>query len=149
MWVGENCCAGWSTKRGDTDGRSSRSIAHSPRSKRCSACGHELESLSLAVREWTCPTCGAVHARDVNAATNTKAAGRIPCSPEDEQVETAPLMEGRGGAPGRYRKSASRGVESHPLMSFYFLIRIGFAQAFCECIRRYGPSDRKSVPLKL
>jgi putative transposase len=46
-----------------------------PSSKRCSACGHVLDSLSLAVREWTCPNCGAVHDRDVNAARNTKAEG--------------------------------------------------------------------------
>ena len=48
-----------------------------PSSKLCSACGHELESLSLAVREWTCPACGVVHDRDVNAARNTKAEGLI------------------------------------------------------------------------
>ena len=46
-----------------------------PSSKRCSVCGHELDSLPLAVREWTCPTCGAVHDRDVNAALNTHAEG--------------------------------------------------------------------------
>ena len=46
-----------------------------PSSKRCSACGHELDSLPLAVREWTCPACGAVHDRDVNAACNTHAEG--------------------------------------------------------------------------
>ena len=61
-----------------------------PSSKRCSACGHELETLSLAVREWTCPTCGAVHDRGVNAATNTKAEGlsAFACG---EQVETKPV----------------------------------------------------------
>lgn len=41
-------------------------------SKRCSACGHKLESLPLAVREWTCPHCGTKHDRDVNAAINLK-----------------------------------------------------------------------------
>ena len=56
-----------------------------PSSKRCSACGHELESLSLAVREWTCPVCGAVHDRDVNAACNTKAEGLITCSPVERR----------------------------------------------------------------
>jgi putative transposase len=49
-----------------------------PSSKRCSACGHELESLSLAVREWTCPNCGAVHDRDVNAATNRSCRAAAP-----------------------------------------------------------------------
>jgi putative transposase len=46
-----------------------------PSSKRCSACGHLLDSLPLDVRQWTCPECGTVHDRDVNAAVNIKAAG--------------------------------------------------------------------------
>ncbi len=43
-----------------------------PSSKTCSGCGHKLEKLPLSVREWTCPYCGAVHDRDVNAAVNLK-----------------------------------------------------------------------------
>ncbi|WGZ93005.1 MAG: RNA-guided endonuclease TnpB family protein [Candidatus Thiothrix putei] len=41
-------------------------------SKTCSAagCEHKVEKLPLSVREWTCPVCGAVHDRDVNAAKN-------------------------------------------------------------------------------
>jgi putative transposase len=46
-----------------------------PSSKRCSACGHILDSLSLDIRHWTCPACGSVHDRDVNAAQNILAAG--------------------------------------------------------------------------
>ena len=50
-------------------------------SKTCSACGTVLEELSLSVREWTCPDCGAVHDRDVNAAINLKnLAGSSPVS---------------------------------------------------------------------
>jgi putative transposase len=41
-------------------------------SKTCSNCGHKLESLPLAVRQWTCPACGANHDRDINAAINLK-----------------------------------------------------------------------------
>ncbi len=41
-------------------------------SKTCSGCGHRLETLSLSVRQWACPACGAVHDRDVNAAVNLK-----------------------------------------------------------------------------
>lgn len=41
-------------------------------SKTCSACGHKLDELPLAVREWACPVCGAIHDRDVNAAINLK-----------------------------------------------------------------------------
>src|SRR2546421_4480295 len=46
-----------------------------PSSKRCCACGHILESLTLAIRFWTCAECGAVHDRDINAAKNVLAAG--------------------------------------------------------------------------
>jgi putative transposase len=46
-----------------------------PSSKTCSACGHLLAQLSLSTRHWTCPSCGARHDRDVNAAKNILAAG--------------------------------------------------------------------------
>jgi len=41
-----------------------------PSSKTCSICGHVLEALALAQRNWTCALCGAAHDRDVNAAVN-------------------------------------------------------------------------------
>jgi len=47
-----------------------------PSSKTCSACGHLLAELSLPTRHWTCPSCGARHDRDINAAKNILAAGR-------------------------------------------------------------------------
>ena len=43
-----------------------------PSSKMCSGCGHKLEALPLTVRAWTCPVCGSIHDRDVNAAINLK-----------------------------------------------------------------------------
>ena len=46
-----------------------------PSSKRCFDCGHILDSLELAVRVWTCPECGVVHDRDINAAKNIHAVG--------------------------------------------------------------------------
>lgn len=46
-----------------------------PSSKTCSACGHVLKTLTLEVREWTCPICGVVHDRDINAAKNIHAEG--------------------------------------------------------------------------
>src|SRR5205814_4735565 len=46
-----------------------------PSSKTCSACGHLLAELSLSTRMWQCPSCGARHDRDVNAAKNILAAG--------------------------------------------------------------------------
>ena len=46
-----------------------------PSSKRCFDCGHLLDSLPLDVRIWTCPECGVVHDRDLNAAQNIHAVG--------------------------------------------------------------------------
>jgi putative transposase len=46
-----------------------------PSSKRCHACGHLLDSLDLATRQWTCPKCGVRHDRDINAAKNILAVG--------------------------------------------------------------------------
>lgn len=42
-----------------------------PSSQLCSACGARWPGTKdLSVREWTCPVCGTVHDRDVNAAKN-------------------------------------------------------------------------------
>jgi putative transposase len=43
-----------------------------PSSKLCSNCGFHAGDMSLDVRTWTCPTCGEVHDRDLNAALNLK-----------------------------------------------------------------------------
>jgi putative transposase len=47
-----------------------------PSSKTCSACGHLIKTLPLSARHWACPSCGARHDRDVNAAKNILAAGQ-------------------------------------------------------------------------
>jgi putative transposase len=46
-----------------------------PSSKRCHACGHVLDALSLDERFWLCPECKTFHDRDINAAKNVLAAG--------------------------------------------------------------------------
>ena len=46
-----------------------------PSSKRCFDCGHTVKKMPLNVREWTCPECGTIHDRDINAARNVLAAG--------------------------------------------------------------------------
>ncbi|MCL4822596.1 MAG: transposase [Anaerolineales bacterium] len=47
-----------------------------PSSKTCSCCGHIQERMPLDVRNWACPSCGATHDRDVNAAANILAVGQ-------------------------------------------------------------------------
>lgn len=47
-----------------------------PSSKRCSCCGHIVETLPLDVRRWRCPECSTEHDRDENAAKNILAAGQ-------------------------------------------------------------------------
>ena len=41
-----------------------------PSSKICSTCGIKNDTLTLAVREWTCENCNTTHDRDRNAANN-------------------------------------------------------------------------------
>jgi putative transposase len=59
-----------------------------PSTRMCSDCGAIGEKLALNVREWTCP-CGAVHDRDVNAATNIRAAGRADLNDRGAQIRPA------------------------------------------------------------
>jgi putative transposase len=46
-----------------------------PSSQLCSACGRRDGPKPLKVRTWTCPGCGTIHDRDLNAARNILAAG--------------------------------------------------------------------------
>ena len=48
-----------------------------PSSKQCSNCGRKAQEMPLSVRAWNCAVCGAVHDRDINAALNILAAGRV------------------------------------------------------------------------
>ena len=57
-----------------------------PSSKTCSSCGVIQESMPLSIREWRCPSCGAQHDRDVNAAKNIKKIGVI-------QLQEAPVQK--------------------------------------------------------
>jgi len=41
-----------------------------PTSKTCNVCGYKLDNLPLSKREWICPSCGALHDRDINASKN-------------------------------------------------------------------------------
>ena len=39
-------------------------------SKTCHNCGKVNESIVVGIEKWTCPNCGAIHDRDINAALN-------------------------------------------------------------------------------
>ncbi len=43
-----------------------------PSSRLCHVCGHRNDGLALGDRTWTCPGCGTVLDRDVNAAVNIR-----------------------------------------------------------------------------
>lgn len=69
-----------------------------PSSKRCFDCGHTLDALSLDMRQWTCPACGVVHDRDVNAAQNIHAVGLTVLEACGEAVRPG-RVQARSGKP--------------------------------------------------
>lgn len=73
-----------------------------PSTKTCGACGTTGHVLTLADREWTCPDCGTIHDRDLNAARNILAEGLsvIACG---ETVN-----------PGVFRHSGSVSLKQEP-----------------------------------
>ncbi len=75
-----------------------------PSSKRCFDCGHILDSLTLDVRRWTCPECGVVHDRDINAAKNVLAAG-LAVAACGEAVRPG-AVKTKSGKPQRSRKAS-------------------------------------------
>ena len=46
-----------------------------PSSERCEKCGKILDKLPLNLQKWSCPKCGIIHDRDLNASKNILAAG--------------------------------------------------------------------------
>ena len=76
-----------------------------PRSKTCACCGVVRATLPLAVRQWTCASCGANHDRDVNAAKNLE---RYAVS------STVSACGGEGAGLGRKRKVKPSPVKQEP-----------------------------------
>jgi putative transposase len=82
-----------------------------PSSKLHANCGHINKDLSLSDREWTCPKCGKVVLRDVNAAINIKSfalknilsgtdrknQGKLPTLVGTLTLEARPIASGVGG----------------------------------------------------
>jgi len=82
-----------------------------PSSKLHANCGHINKDLTLKDREWTCPKCGEVVSRDVNAAINIKSfalknilsgtdrknQGKLPTLVGALTLEAQPIAYGVGG----------------------------------------------------
>ena len=62
-----------------------------PSSKTCSHCGHILEKLDLSVRQWRCPSCQSINARDENAAKNIQMVGASTIGLGDVRLATSAI----------------------------------------------------------
>ena len=76
-----------------------------PSSKQCSCCGYINKKLTLSVRNWTCPECGATHDRDYNASVNIRNFGFETLRMERAEVKLVecPLVDDRASAPKKQR----------------------------------------------
>ena len=78
-------------------------------SKTCSGCGHQLDVLDLGTRQWSCPACGAMHDRDMNAAINLKNMAVSSTASACGGEGAGPVREAQGGTgsseAGSQRKS--------------------------------------------
>ena len=80
-----------------------------PTSQVCSVCGDKDGPKPLHVREWTCPGCGAIHHRDVNAAINIAQAAGLAVTACGAQVRpgAVPARRGEGGTLPTPRRDAA------------------------------------------
>lgn len=74
-----------------------------PSSKICSTCGHLLATLSLGTRHWTCPGCGTLHDRDINAAKNINTAAGLAAAASGGTVR--PVQATAGHVPVKEENS--------------------------------------------
>ena len=105
--------AGWSqllrllAEKAERYGRTFHRIGRFvPTSQICSQCGTKDGPKPLGVRQWSCPACGAVHDRDVNAARNILAAGRAERRNACGGDVRPPLAVAVAGEAGTHRSAA-------------------------------------------
>lgn len=86
-----------------------------PSTRMCSACGLVGDKKPLHVRSWTC-ACGAIHDRDVNAATNILAAGRAERRNACGADIRPPLAVAVGNEPGTHQNAAETAKPGIPAL---------------------------------
>jgi putative transposase len=85
-----------------------------PSSKRCSHCGHVVQSLPLQIRSWVCPECHTRHDRDINAAKNILIFGRAGAAQTGTSVQNA-CGDASGGGTKPSRKTKHRATSQASL----------------------------------
>jgi putative transposase len=87
-----------------------------PSTKTCSGCGHVIESLPLHMRSWACPSCGALHDRDENAARNLVAWYQLSTGSSPGSNACGESSGGKGSLPfshGSQKQESTTGVRLH------------------------------------
>ncbi|GHH46044.1 transposase [Lentzea cavernae] len=85
-----------------------------PSSKTCSNCGFRLAELELSTRHWTCPDCRTRHDRDLNAAKNILAAGRVVARGDSGEACGADVRRQGSSFPRSAVKQEARAVRRSP-----------------------------------
>ena len=67
--------------------------------------------MPLAIRQWTCPECGIVHDRDVNAARNLLAHGLAALSGSTASSAGCEACGEEGSGPARKRQAKPDSVK--------------------------------------
>jgi putative transposase len=87
-----------------------------PSSKICSNCGHKEDKMPLSIREWTCPSCGSKHDRDLNASINILKRGWSDLSGQEltsaEYVDYGRGVELRLNSPRHHLASALKRLKN-------------------------------------